>query len=754
MSILDNLKSTSYYSFDQVDMFVNRLTTIPLREDCMTGVNYVNVPCAFDTETSSFRTFQGEKHCTLYLWQYCHGGLNIYGRSLEQFITLLLKIKAKYRLAPMDRRLIIFVHNLAYDFGYLYPYLNVIDMFATKKREPLKVLTDMGIEFRCSARLSGCKLSVLTEEIYLLNIRKLTEKIDYRAIYTSRSTIPTRIIEYGINDVRIVCAYILQKMSENDNDITKLVLTKTGEVRRFMRKKCLGGKNKRRYANLMKQLTMEDAEYKQLKKLFTGGFVHTYLFHSGETQYSIDSHDISSDYPTRLVVEEYPMSKGVYYEKPDQGFIKYCLANKCCHFKIRFTELTAKGFVAFISESKLIPEDSVEVCSENGRVLYARECSLICNEVDYRIYKLLYEWISIELTDMWVYDKSYLPTEFVEGILELYEKKTILKKKKYDSYAEKALYQTSKGMLNSAYGMCVFDPVTENVEYDNGWVDDILTMTPEQIVEKQEKRIHEKILDYNNDKNRFLFYAWGCWCTSYARYEIAKLIYMTAGFRDINYKNSIEYNIKEVKLRNTQNDYTYCDTDCIKTKNGSKYEYYIKCYNRWVTNKIRKALEYHKLPFELSQPKNEKGEVKPLGILEHEARYTRFKALRCKSYLCEMDGEITATVSGIDDKYLVKYMTELVEKHNKTHRKKIDIFEVFTNGLEVPANKTGKLTHTYIEEPMDGIIRDSNGQLQEYHELSGVHLEPASFKISLAQAYVDILEQFLCGTDCRDYWEM
>lgn len=753
MSILDNLKQKDYYSYEQVDKFINRLTSIPLREDSMTGVNYVNVPCAFDTETSSFRTVQGEKHCTLYLWQYCHGGINIYGRSIDQFIELLNRIKGKYRLSPMDRRMIIFVHNLAYDFGYLYPHLNVIDMFATKKREPLKVLTDMGIEFRCSARLSGCKLSVLTEEIYLLNIRKLTENIDYRAIYTSNSKIPTRIIEYGINDVRIVSAYIYQKMCENDNDITKLVLTKTGEVRRFMRKKCLGGKNKRRYANLMKQLTMEDAEYKQLKKLFTGGFVHAYLFHSGVTQYNVDSHDISSDYPTRMVAEKYPMSKGVYYEKPEKGFIKYCLEHKCCQFKAHFTELTATGFVSFISESKLISEDSKEVCSENGRVLYAKECSLIMCEMDYRAYKLLYEWKDITISDMWVYDKQYLPSEFVEGILELYQKKTELKKKHYDSYAEKALYQNSKGMLNSSYGMCVFDPVTEDVEYDNGWIDEVLTMTPEQIVEKQEKRIHEKILEYNNDRNRFLFYAWGCWCTAYARYEIAKLVYMTAGFREINYKNSAEYNLTDVKLTNSQNDYTYCDTDCIKAKNGQKYKPYIECYNRWVTNKIRKALEYHNIPFELSQPKNN-GEVKPLGVLEHEAHYDRFKALRCKSYLCEIDGEISATVSGIDDKKLIKYMNELVDKYNKSHRKQIDIFDVFSDGLEVPAEKTGKLTHTYIEEPMEGIIRDSNGELQEYHELAGVHLEPASFKISLAQAYVDILEQFLCGTDCREYWEM
>lgn len=756
MSILDNLKNIECYSYEQVDKFINRLTSIPLRTDSINGISYINIPCAFDIESSSFRTGEKNdiKHCTMYLWQYCNGGINIYGRTWEEYCELLQKIHDKYRLNPMERRLLIYVHNLAFDFGYLYPHINIIDMFATKNREPLKVLTDIGIEYRCSARLSGCKLDLLPKEISLINIRKLKENINYREIRTSFSTVPKKIIDYGINDVRIVSAYIYQKMLENGNDITKIVLTKTGEVRRFMRQKCLGGKNSRKYKSLIKTLNMSEQEYKQLKKLFTGGFVHTYLFHSGETHYNIDSYDLCSDYPTRLVVEKYPMSASTFYEYPDEGFIKYCLSEKCCQFKATFTEFTAKGFVAFVSESKILEEDKEEVCAENGRILYAKRMSIIICEVDYQAYKLLYTWDSVTITNMYVYEKDYLPTDFVEGVLILYQQKTKLKKENYETFEEEAKYNLYKGMLNACYGMCVFDPVTDEVHFDNGWIDDVLTMTPEQIADKEEKRIHDKIIDYNNDRNRFLFYPWGCWCTAYARYEIAKLIYMTTDMKNLNYKNSTQYKMSDIRISEKKNDYVYSDTDSLKIQNASKYKYYIECYNRWITNKIKRVLEYHNLPFELSQPENEEHVIKPLGILEHDAHYTRFKALRCKSYLYESKGEIKATVAGIDDTKLVTYMQEMVDKYNRKHRKQIDIFDIFTDGIEVPANRTGKLTHTYIEEPMEGLIKDCNGQVQEYHELAGVHLEPAPFSLSLSKEYAEILEQFLCGTSSEEYWEL
>ena len=81
------------------------------------NIEYYNVPAAFDIETSSF--YQDEnKHACMYVWQF--GILNwvTYGRTWEEFIELLSTVIYVLRLSE-NRKLIVYVHNLAYEFQFM-----------------------------------------------------------------------------------------------------------------------------------------------------------------------------------------------------------------------------------------------------------------------------------------------------------------------------------------------------------------------------------------------------------------------------------------------------------------------------------------------------------------------------------------------------------------------------------------------------------------------------------------------------------
>ena len=89
----------------------------------------------------------------------------------------------------------------------------------------------------------------------------------------------------------------------------------------------------------------------------------------------------------------------------------------------------------------------------------------------------------------------------------------------------------------------------------------------------------------------------------------------------------------------------------MKITNYEKHKAYFDAYNANIIEKLHKALDYHKLSRSLISPKNIKGESKTLGIWEFDGHYTKFKAIRAKSYMFQKDsGELDITVAGIPKK--------------------------------------------------------------------------------------------------------
>lgn len=666
---------------------------------------YYNIVCAFDIETTSFYSNQleneKEKVAIMYCWQMSINGRVVFGRTWDEFITVMNRLTSFFHLYE-NRRLIMYVHNLAFEFQFIRKRLEWDSVFSIEQRKPLYALTTGGIEFRDSYLLSGYSLAKLGDNLQKYHVRKLVGDLDYSKIRHSKTPMTEKEIAYCENDVLVVSAYIQEEIEKAGN-ITRLPLTKTGYVRNYCRNKCFYGddrhktntKTYQKYRELILSLKLDSEEYKQLKRAFQGGFTHAAARFSGKVEKNVDSIDFTSSYPYVLLSEQFPMSSGRIVEvKTKEEFQKY-INLYCCLFDVEFTNLTPKIINEnYISLSRCYQHEKVVV--NNGRVVSADKITTTITDVDYTVIEKTYKWDSMTIYNFRIYNRGYLPTNFVKSILKLYSDKTTLK----GVEGKEVEYLVSKGMLNSCYGMTVTDIVRDEIIYSNEWD-----------IEKAD--VEKDIEHYNKSRNRFLYYPWGVWVTAYARRNLWGGI---LAFGD---------------------DYIYSDTDSIKCINIEKHFDYINSYNNTVKLKLQMAADYHKIDFELFQPKTIKGIKKLIGVWDWETennKYTRFKTLGAKRYMIEQDGKINITVAGVNKKTAVPY---LVKKYGDK------IFEAFTNDLTIPKEHTGKMTHTYIDERKTGVITDYLGNKNTYDEYSAVHLENAEYSLSLSEAYIDFLKGFV-----------
>lgn len=655
-----------------------------------------NLPCSFDIETSSF--YNGdEKQAIMYLWTFGIGGYITYGRTWDEFLELYEKIVEIFN-TDLTNRLVIYVHNLAYEFQFMRKYFIWNKVFSLTKRKPIEAITVDGICFRCSYKLSGYGLEKLAENLQKYKCKKMVGDLDYNLLRHTKTPITEKEMNYAVHDVLVVMCYI-QELIEREGNITRIPLTNTGFVRRYCREYCLYKDDDKfntkfkDYRRFISKLTLTPEVYEMLQEAFAGGFTHANAYYQGSIVYDVSSFDFTSSYPYVMISEKFPMSRAKFVEpKTKQEFVHY-IKNYCCLFECEFTNIQASVlYENYISKSKCrVLENAV---NNNGRIVKANRLVITITELDYMIIRKMYKWDEFKIGRFAIFKKGYLPTNFIMSILELYSKKTQLK----GVEGKEVEYLLSKNQINSAYGMCVTNICRETINYDN----DIWT--------SEKPNIEEAIYKNNKSVKRFLYYPWGIWVTAYARYNL---------FTGIN-------EFKE--------DYVYSDTDSIKVINLDKHKDYIDNYNFEVHYKLERACKYHGIDIEMTMPKTIKGEAKPLGVWDYEGTYRRFKTLGAKRYLVEKIDKTNAlvqqlTVAGLSKSIAINYMHKIAD----------DVFDVFDEKLYIPKGETGKNTHTYIDEEQHGIVTDYLGQSCEYHELSSVHLEPADYNFSLTEEYINYL---------------
>lgn len=664
-------------------------------------VSYGNVACVIDIESSSFIDACGNKTAIMYCFTFGINGRSYFGRTYDDLFEVMNYVSARYELDE-HKRLIIYVHNLAYEFQFFYKHFAWKSIFALSKRQPAKAITCDGFEFRCSLILSGYSLEKVGEHLQKYPVEKKVGDLDYNLIRHSETPLTSEELNYVLHDGLVVMSYIQEQIESHKNNITRLPLTKTGEVRKYCRDECLyggGGSHKKSfkqykiYSSTMYGTRIRSVnEYKQLKRAFAGGFTHANGLIVGNKVKDVTSFDFTSSYPYVMVSEMFPMLSGELTEIHSKDEFYHYLKHYCCLFDVTFYGLESIiDYEHYISRSHC--RDLTDFSLDNGRIINAKTLSITITEQDYWIIEKCYQWERMIIKNFRTYIKGYLPSAFVKAILKLYKDKTTLKGVK----GMESEYLHSKELINSCFGMCVTDICREEITFDtryNHWNDDI------------EEIDYEKcLIKYNTQRNRFLSYAWGIWVTAYARANLWNGIF--------------EFN----------HDYLYSDTDSIKCIHADDHMNYIETYNKNVITKLERAMKFHKIPMEEVSPKDITGKIHTLGLWDREYHAKYFQTLGAKRYMVEYDdGSHSLTISGLNKKIAIPYLES-----------RGDIFEQFKEYMYIPPNFTGKNVHTYIDEERDGIVKDYLGKWGEYHELSCVHMTGAEYTLSLASDYAEYL---------------
>lgn len=653
-------------------------------------ISYYNVPASFDIETTSFIDTNGEKTAIMYEWSFSVSNFVIVGRTWEQYSNFLNHLISQLKI-DYNRRLIIYVHNLSYEFQFIRKRFKWNRVFAIKERTPIYALDVRGLMYKCSYILSGYSLAKVGENLQKHKVRKLVGDLDYSKMRHSNTHLTVRELAYCVNDVLVVCAYIQEEI-ENCGNITKIPLTQTGYVRNYVKNKVTydvkpnGNKFLSTYAKKVSALSLTPLEYTMCKMAFQGGYTHASHNKVGKVLYGVTSYDFTSSYPAVMLTERFPMSNGIPVKITNMEQLETYLNYFCTLLDITFYELDVNpkyAYEHYLSSSRCIERE--DVMEENGRVYYAKKVRTVITNLDFKIIRKTYKWSRMEINVAIAYYMDYLPREFMECIVHFYKSKNTLKHVR----GKEVEYMKSKQMLNSLYGMCVTDIIKDVFCYDTKWGVEHTTL-------------EEGIERYNNQFGRFLYYPWGIFVTAYARYNLWNGI-LSVG-----------------------EDYIYSDTDSIKILNGDSHTDYINQYNAIVKKKLEMAFSHRGL--DVSDVEIG-GRV--IGTWDYDGHYSRFKTLGAKRYLLESDGELSITVAGLGKKSGVNYLLETYG---------IDgAFDAFSNRLYIPKGKSGKNTHTYIDDTREGILVDYNGEPNEYLELSALHLTASDFTLNMTQNYIDYL---------------
>ena len=607
-----------------------------------------------------------------YIWQFSCDGVVYYGRELRDFLKVLDDL-------PSDVEIIIWVHNLSYEFHFLTNILTWDSVFARSSHKPIKAKSKEypNIEFRCTYMLTRLSLATWGEQ---LGVAKMVGDLNYDKLRTPLTKLTDKELKYCEMDCLVVEAGIKSYLKKYKKQ-RFIPMTQTGTVRQEVKEILMSDEE---YVKKIKRLVPKSPEeYKRLQTVFAGGYTHANRYWSGQTiEGHIEHYDFASSYPTVMVAEKYPMTPWLYLgsEMPNEdSFEDYAYI-----LILKFSQLKSISLNTYIQASKV---NAKNMKLDNGRVISADELTITITEQDYITIKNNYEWEDLEVIKVYRSKKDYLPKPFVEYILELYANKTELK----DVEGKEELYMQSKQYINSMFGMCVTAIVQAEVELvGDEWI--VKPLTRDFVQHKLEQ------LSQSNprEKRYFLSYSWGCWVTAYARRNLWKCI------------------------ESCDHDVLYCDTDSIFVLGKHDFSW----YNDEITKKLKTACKKQNLDFNKTRPKTPKGKEKPLGIFDSEDSCTEFKTLGAKRYVerREGDGKLHLTVSGIN-----KGAVELLNDY-------IDNFEDGFN-FDKDADCVTKKLSTYIVDMPT--VKWNDGYISTYTH--GINLRRTGYVLSMTDEYKKLI---------------
>lgn len=617
-----------------------------------------------------------EKYALPYIWQFSIDDKVYYGREFKDFLRVLKALP--------EVEIIIWIHNLSYEFMFLQNILTFNDVFARAPHKPMKARCEEfpNIEFRCSYVLTNMSLEKWGKE---LGVFKKSGQLDYLKLRTPLTPLTDLELEYCEYDCRVVFAGV-KKHCEQYGNIWDIPMTATGKVREPIKKIVVADED---YMRHMKKLVPADAEeYKRLQTIIAGGYTHcSRKYLDKVVEGDIYHEDIASSYPFSLCAFRYPWGRWSYWghRLPDPDTFEY----RAYIIKLHFTGIRSVSWNTYIPASKC---RGTGLVYDNGRIVAADELYYTCTEQDLVTVMNNYKFESIESEGTYVCHKQFLPAIFIDFILDLYKDKTELKGVNPD------LYAIAKQRINAMFGCQCTAIVQQDVEFNQEDTEQwyIGSLTAEKVNDKLNK------LKRWFDKRYFLSYACGCWCTALSRRRLWSCFEQIQGEKVMD------------------NDLLYADTDSLFHLNKYSFDW----FNEEAERRLWEACKARGLDFNKTRPKDIKGKEHPLGIMESEENAIAFKSLGSKKYLeRRADGKLYMTVAGVN-KSAVAALN--------------DSFDNFVDGFEFDKDHPDmhKLEHVYITDMKPCIYPDGYVSTFKY----GINMRPTGYTLSKPDIVRDFFE--------------
>ena len=588
------------YNIDELSMLGKMLSC---KDSKKRGIHYLEIPCAFDIETTNI--YERDKDGTIkkeprpyafmYHWQFCLDDEVCFGRTWEEFKELLLQLEKRMNLSD-NNRLVIYVHNLPFEWAFMNRFIEYKEGFFKEARKPLKIVTAGGIEFRCSYALSNMALSKFCENEEGVTHYKLSgDDFDYNKIRTAATTLTEKEEAYCYNDVRGLCECIKSRM--RFDTLAGIPLTSTGYVRRDLRDSVRGNK---KYREQFRNNALDSDLYMLCRDAFRGGDTHANIDHSNQMLKDITSKDISSSYPASMMMGLYPQT--AFFKVNTRTFSNRDFSDYALLMEVRFIRAEYKGSsgIPYIPVSKCKKITGKKVI-DNGRILYADDLIMVLTDIDYKIICAEYQYDDIMIRNIYASRYAPLNESIKETVMDYYRKKTLLKHNPDKAYE----YSKSKNSLNSCYGCMVmridqtiteYNPKTHEYETPIPYLDEILSK-------------------FYKSRNNFLSYQHGVWITANSRKRLRDMLTIIGS------------------------DVVYCDTDSIKYIGDHEAEF--KAKNEEIIKEAERAGAY---------ADDSNGKRLYMGVWDDDGHYDEFKTLGAKKYVYREGDHITSTIAGVNKK--------------------------------------------------------------------------------------------------------
>lgn len=489
-----------------------------------TVYEYYNIIACFDTENTSYYIPETDHwEAFTWIWGFCIDGFLIVGRTYEQFNIFIERLHNVLKLGK--RKLIIYVHNLSYDFSFIWRFLAAKDenfsLFATDTR---KILTfnAYGFEFRCSYRLFNMSLDKALKNEKGTKYRKAKGDISYKKFRLPTDGLTKKEWNYFIMDLLGLSDLIYNKLINEGKSLKNIPLTSTGFIRELSRNACIGyGTSKKtaaqkEYIKDFKKLELQEEVYYMLEWAIAGGDTHGNRKYIGVRVPNCDGGDLQSSYPAEeLLNTEYPISSYILYgEVENEEVLRRLMKEYSCLFFITFKHIEIKEDNPFdcISVSKIVNKDSEVLIMDNGRLISGNNIKLSINHIDFELIERNYDFDEYKISNFYIAEKGPLPEAYRQVILELFKGKCKLKiEKEKNPHDEDIAYRYNKykNLINATFGCMLTNPVRPQIKLNNEGEWEVTTPDVKEELEK-----------YYSNRKTFLHYAWGMIVTSGARLSL------------------------------------------------------------------------------------------------------------------------------------------------------------------------------------------------------------------------------------------